>query len=168
MTQAVRMPIARGNMRPLNGHVFNKPGVQYTEDFYTYGINFGNLAFGSAAVQQSIVIQADSHFEWIMSTWFALVAGQVAPFQDQIIAPLFVQISDGGSGRQLQSAPIPLSSIAGIGRDPFYLPVPRIFLSKSQITFNLLNEDPAAGYNNIQLNLHGRKIFESGSGSFPL
>jgi len=155
-------------MRPLNGHIFNKPGVQYTEDFYIYGINFGNLAFGSAAVQQSIVIQADSHFEWIQSTWFALVNGIAAPFSDAIIAPLFIQISDGGSGRQLQSAPIPLSSIAGLGREPYYLPVPRIFLSKSQITLNIINRDPAATYNNVQINLHGRKIFESGSGSFPM
>lgn len=168
MNMPLRMPVARGNVRPLNGHIWNKPGVQYTEDFYIYGVRFGNLPFGSAAVQQSITIQSDSHFEWIQATWFALVAGQVAPFQEAIIAPLFLQVSDGGSGRQLSSVPIPLSSHAGLGREPYYLPVPRIFLAKSQVTFNLLNNDPAAGYNQVQLNLHGRKIFESGSGTFPM
>lgn len=158
------------NIRPLRGNMFNKPGVEYTQDFFTYVVNFGNVASGATANQQSFTVQADSHFEWVMSTWYGYINaydGTAVPLTDAQIVPLFVFISDGGAGRQLMSAPVCMSSIAGIGRDPFYLPVPRIFMSKSQVTFNLNNADPDNQWNNIQLNLIGRKIFESGAGQFP-
>lgn len=150
------------NLRRINQSAF-EGGRNYTEDFYVYSVQFGNVAAAGIAPQQSITVQADSSFEWIMSTWSALVNGQAAPFLDDIIAPLSVTIQDGGAGRNLFSAPVFLSSIAGLGRQPFYLPVPRIFMSKSQIMFNLTNNDPAATYNQIQWNLIGRKIFSLNS-----
>jgi len=150
------------NLRRINDGVL-RTGRNFTEDFYVYNVNFGDVASGANANQQSITIQADSHFEWVMSTASALVNGQSAPFSDAIILPLAVQIQDGGSGRQLFSAPVNLTDIAGLGREPFYLPVPRIFMSKSQVVFNLTNNDPAATYNDISWNLIGRKIFDLNS-----
>jgi hypothetical protein len=162
-------PLANTNIRRTNwGSLNGGGGAQYTEDFYIYTVQFGTIANGATAPQQSIVIQADSSFEWIASTFFALEDGSAAPFPDAMQLPILCQISDGGSGRQLFSAAVPISSFAGFGREPFFLPVPRLFLSKSQVTFNANSVDPAATWNNVTLNLIGRKIFEGGMGGFPL
>lgn len=157
----------QSNIRPLNGQIFNKPGVQYTEDLYIYQVNFGSLAAGATANQQNVLIQADSHFEWFASTYYAFLDGSTPPYPDNTFINVAIQIADSGSGRQLFSGPVPITSIAGPGREPAYLPVPRIFMSKSQITINAINNDSTNKYDNIQLSLIGRKIFESGAGGFP-
>lgn len=139
----------------------NANGRQYTEDFFLYTVGPFNLA-ASTTSNQSINIQADADFEWMYSTAFAFVASMtfVTPIIDNGIIPLTVLITDGGSGRNLFNAAVPLGSLAGIGREPYVMPVTRIFMAKSTINFFFTNLDTVNQWNGIQLTLHGRKIFE--------
>ena len=137
------------------------PSGQYTEDYYIYTVGPFNLATNATSTQ-SFNVQADSSFEWMYTTFYANIhsATFATPIVDNNIIPVNVLISDGGSGRQLFSAAVPLNSLAGIGREPFVLPITRIFMSKSTVNLTFTSFDATNAWDNIQLSLHGRKLFQ--------
>lgn len=140
-------------------------GQWYTDDYFLYnvgpGVNGAAGALGpAAAAQTQITIQADSNFEWCYTTFYAELNGATAPNVDNIMVPVSLNIVDGGSGRNLFNQAIPISTLAGVGREPYPLPKKRIFMGKSTVNFFWLNFSGAATYNNISITLHGRKIFE--------
>jgi hypothetical protein len=139
------------------------PGMQgkFTEDFFIYQFTIAALA-SAATLTASITIQADSDFDWIMSTCSANLTGETTPWSDSIVIPVLVTITDSGSGRQLMSAGIPLTGLAGNGKQPFILPIRRRFKALSSVTAVFTNYG-GAEYDNIYLNLIGRKIFKMGA-----
>lgn len=145
---------------PQNPQSAQMGGAQFTEDYFTYSLAVGTLTT-LATSNLTINIQADSAFDWIMSTYSGNLNGNSEPWTDAYILPVTVQISDGGSGRQLLSAATPVSSIAGTGKQPFILPVTRRFMPKSTVTFTFTSYS-ASTWNNIFFNLIGRKVFELG------
>jgi hypothetical protein len=143
----------------------NQQGQKFTSDYYIYGIGpaangaIGAMAPGAISNQQ-ITIQADSDFEWDYTTIYGEIDGATAsPLPDNIDIPVTVLISDGGSGRQLFSQAIPVTSLAGLGREPYILPQKRIFMGKSTVNFQFTNFSGAVTVDNLFLCLHGRKIF---------
>lgn len=139
-------------------------GNLYTDDYFLYNIGPGaNGAAGSIAngvsANTSFTVQADSNFEWIYTTWYAELAGATAPLSDSVLVPISLLITDGGSGRQLFSQNVPITSLAGIGREPYPMPKKRIFMSKSTVNFFWTNFGPTT-FNNVSITLHGRKIFD--------
>lgn len=136
------------------------PRVQYTEDFFTYTIDFAALANGTTQ-NDSIQIQADSNFKWLKSTYYADINN--AAFQDQTrpIPNVTIQIIDTGSGRQLIDNPTPIQNIFGTGLLPFIMPIPRIFKARSSIAITVANFDAAVDYN-LRLAFIGTKIYEGG------
>lgn len=143
------------NVAPLPS---DAPEKQFTQDFYVYSVNIPSLTTGATNIQ-SIQIQADSDFEWIMATVSANESGETEPFTDAQIIPITVLITDAGSGRQLFSIPVPVATIAGTGKQPFILPVPRTFKSKSTITLAFTSIS-ANTWQNFYFDLIGRKIFD--------
>ncbi len=142
----------------------NSSGQKFTSDYYLYGVGpgtngaIGNIASAATANTQ-ITIQADSDFEWDYTTVYGEINGATAsPLPDNIDIPISVLITDGGSGRQLFNQAIPVTTLAGLGREPYILPQKRIFMGKSTVNFSFLNFG-AATVNNFFLTLHGRKIF---------
>ena len=136
-------------------------GGKFTEDFFTYQFAIASLAAATTATA-SITIQADSDFDWIMTTSSANIDGGSTPWSDAIIIPITVIITDSGSGRQLMSAGIPIAGLAGTGKQPFILPIRRRFKALSSVTGVFTNYS-ASQYDNIFLNLIGRKIFKLGA-----
>lgn len=146
--------------RPLHGAQHS----QYTDDFFIYPATFAALAAAGGAGVFNIPIQADSDFEWIESTCAAFIDGTAAgtALTDALYIPIDVQIVDSGSGRQLFNQPVPITSFAGTGKQPFILPVPRKFMARSNIQITATNNDPNNKYDQVFLNLIGRKIFKMG------
>lgn len=107
----------------------------------------------------TIDIEADSSFVWLKTTY--LVNNNVGDLtQETVPVPdLTVQITDTGSGRNLQQAPVQIETMAGTGRLPFILPIPRTFKPKSTIQVTMTNDQPNGGdtYNGISLVMHGYK-----------
>lgn len=146
----------------------NRQGQKFTSDYYIYGVGPGtNGAMGTMATSSTansvITIQADSDFEWDYTTVYGEIDGATAsPLPDNIDIPISVLISDGGSGRQLFNQPIPVTSLAGLGREPYILPQKRIFMGKSTVNFFFTNFSATIQVDNFFLSLHGRKIFSFG------
>jgi hypothetical protein len=143
---------------------WNYNGRWYTDDYYHYNIGPGtNGAAGTiaaaATANTQFTVQADSNFEWIYSTWFGYKDGVTTPASDGIQVPISLLITDGGSGRQLMSQAVPISSMAGVGREVYVLPKRRIFMSKSTVLV-VFNNFGADQYDNVSFTLHGRKIFD--------
>lgn len=118
-----------------------------TEEFYSYTVEFADLANGMAA-QNNILIEADSAFR---VNKLSLATRTGSPAYASVL------IRDGGSGRQLSNQPVYLGALFGTADNPFILPVPRIFAPRSTIQFQLTNLD-----NNplsVQLVLHGAKVY---------
>lgn len=131
--------------------------VYFGQDFYIYTANFGNLAALGGSTQ-NVQIQSDSDFEWIESTSYGQLHGQTPPFM-VIPLPINITLVDSGSSRQLFSAPIPLTSFTGDGRQPFILPVSRLFKAYSNIQAVATSLDAANTYDFVSLNFIGRKLF---------
>lgn len=134
---------------------------QFTEDYFIYSLNVGSVA-SLATVNASLTIQADSDFDWVMATVAGNLHGNSEPWTDATIIPITVLVTDGGSGRVLMSSGVPLTSLAGTGKQPFINPVVRRFKAKSTVNFGFTSYDPTTAWDNLFFNLIGRKIFELG------
>lgn len=149
---------APGSQNP--GYVAGSRG-KFTEDFFTYQFTLATLA--AAATSTAVVtIQADSDFDWIMTTCSGNLNGGSTPWSDAIIIPVTIIITDSGSGRQLMSAGVPITSLAGSGKQPFILPIRRRFKALSSVSAVFTNYG-AGQYDNIYFNMIGRKIFKLGN-----
>lgn len=160
-----QLDLKRRQQQHAGAHQNNKAPLGYDEDWFTYVVAAGTLAQNAVFVAQ-LSIQADSNFEWIKATYYGTLAianNGLPPFEDAQFPEVTLLIQDNGSGRNLTSAAVPLSSIAGTGREPFILTPTRIFEAKStvQFTFTSIATSNVA-YNNVTLNLIGRKIFRMG------
>jgi hypothetical protein len=134
--------------------------IQYEEDFFVYTAQFAALA-PAAVAQSSIQIQADSHFKWIKATLQCDIAAAAYLDSTRPIPLASLQITDGGTGRQLLFQAMPLETIFGSGALPFILPVPRIFRARSNISLSITNFSAATTYN-IRLAFVGTKMFAKG------
>lgn len=130
----------------------------FGQDFYIYNALFGTFA-PNASVTQNIQIQSDSDFEWVMTTAYGNMNGATPPFLETALLPINISLVDSGSSRQLFSAPIALSALAGSGKQPFILPVSRIFKAYSNLQVLATSFDAANTYNNVSMNFVGRKLF---------
>lgn len=159
-------PMQRRHPRQPNFSRVNQPKDQkgqYEIDWFVYDASFGNIA-AAASVPISVAVQADSDFELQKLAVFGFINGVTEPPPDNILLPMLLQITDSGSGRQLFSAATPVNNVAGNGKLPFILPVPRIFLAKSSIQLTMTSIAPASTYNQIHVSLIGRKIFKFSPG----
>ncbi|MGH6878036.1 MAG: hypothetical protein ACREHV_11775 [Rhizomicrobium sp.] len=150
--------------RELDGRM-RADGSRYTVDLFALTFAIGSLASGaSTAVQQ--VIDASYEFEWTHSVYLGELHGGTAPFLEGQITEVNIQIQDTGTGKSLFYAPVPISSIAGTAREPFKLPLPRLFPRAATVTVTATNFSVAgqgAGaqqYDNITLTMLGRRLWE--------
>jgi hypothetical protein len=134
----------------------NQPDNIY-RDFFTYVARVSALAPASSQ-SVNITIDSDAAFTLVKICMFANVADNDEPH------PLVrVSIQDTGSGRNLQSAPIPVYSYAGTGQLPFILPIPKLFSANTTVRFTFDNYSSAVTYANVELALQGYKNFPMGS-----
>lgn len=138
-------------------HRPHSPARGRTKDFYSYVLNYTGLA-PAATATQSFSIDTDSDF--VMSkmeqqTDIALAAITESTYPIPLVT---VQITDGGSSRQLFSQAVPVGSVFGSGERPFILPGTRMFSAASTVTVTLVNYSAATTYN-IRLVFTGIKHY---------
>src|SRR5438445_13756930 len=112
--------------------------VQFWEDFTIYELDSGSIANGITN-NVNFLVQQDSAFKWLKSTYFADLAGAAVTSSARIVPLATVQIQDGGSGRNLFSNPVPVPNVFGTGDLPFILPIPRRFKPFSQVNATIAN-----------------------------
>jgi hypothetical protein len=127
------------------------------KDFFIYST--GRIAIApAAAISANIAIQADSDFELLKLAFSCDVAGAAITNNTYPIPNATLLITDSGSGRQLSNIAVPIEAFIGVGKEPFILPMPRIFSARSNIQLTLTSFE-AANTDNISINLIGNKIF---------
>lgn len=125
--------------------------------FFTYHVEFLALAVGATATG-TFTIDNDSSWEWASSCYFADIALAAQTDGTRVIPLVDVQMTDSGQGRQMSSAPLPVSCLFGTAEDPFILPYPRIFTPKSTVSIVVTNFSAGSIYN-LYLDFHGQKLF---------
>lgn len=134
------------------------PRKQFIEDWWVEPLNFLALA-GGAVANGNIVVQADSAFKLTKLGFFADIAVATQTESTRVIPLVTIQITDTGSGRNLFANPVAIPALFGIGPLPHILPVPRLFLPRSNIAVTVTNLTVATTYN-LRLAFEGSKIFK--------
>lgn len=134
-------------------------GQMVVQDFFTNIASVDSLAAG-ASQSVNVNIDADSEFVLLKMAYFADIAGAAQTEGTQVVPLVTVELVDSGSGRYLQSAPVPIDSTAGRGELPFVLPVPRSFSPNSTIRVTFTNYSNATTYTNLKLAMIGYKEFK--------
>lgn len=151
--QVVRQLAQRAGVSP--GHIRKN----FTLDFFTYAISFLPLA-ASATDSDDFITQADSGFA-ICKTSFD-IASNVNVFVANIsdtprYAPLVVNLTDSGSGRDLSNSAVSVGTLFGPNDFPFVWPTPKILDPNS--TFTVRVQNLVATAFNVRFSFHGYKIF---------
>lgn len=127
-------------------------------DFYSYVVNFAGLAAAGSA-SQSFSIDTDSDFLLQKLCNIVDVAGAAITSSSIPVPLVTVQISDGGSSRQMFSQPAPMGAVFGNGYEPFILPAPRLISAGSTMTVSVTNYSAATTYN-IRMAFIGLKRYK--------
>lgn len=131
---------------------------QYKKDFFNYVVLVPSLA-ATVSAQANINFEADTEFTVVKFEFFADIAGAAQTDSTRVIPLVTVAMTDSGSGRNLQNAPVPIHSLCGIGELGMVLPVPRTFAPNSTLSFTFTNESAATTYTNLRMILTGFKTF---------
>lgn len=150
-------PIAAGAIGPVinpQGNTFGGPF-----DFFFYVTSPTSISSVLTPVQSLIQLDADSQFAWIATSYQANIANAALTESTNVLPLVNVLITDGGSGKNLSNAALPLTAIAGDGKRPYRLLGPRVFQPSATINFNWTNNVAAGTAYNITLVLHGIKLY---------
>jgi len=140
----------RSNMLPPN--IFD-PRTDGS-DYYWYVTDPGALNAGANGNSQ-IQIDAGTDFYWIATTIRPDIAG-AAVNQGNIPSPnVLVTINDTGTSRNLMNGALPLSELAGDGREPYRLVRPRLFRANSVINFTYVSYEAVVNYAHLYVVMHG-------------
>lgn len=147
----------------MNNQVFAPAQAGYVipnrpKDWFSYPVLFLTFAAGNAT--QTFQIDAASDFFLTALTFEARINDTTSITVDTFIVPMvLIQITDGGSNRNLFQNPVPLYSIAGDGNHPHRLIHPRLFVRNSSITVAATNWSAATTYSRLYLNFEGFRIY---------
>lgn len=137
------------------------PNEQYIEDWWGESVNVLALAQNGVA-NANIQVQADSAFKLIKLGLMADIDGASQLSGTRVIPLVTMQITDTGSGRNLFSNAIPLGALFGDGPLPHILPIPRLFLPRSNIALQFTNYNGGAVTYNLRMLFEGTKVFKLG------
>jgi len=138
------------------GTVITRDGKNYIRDYFIYTASVADLASGISS-SDAINIEADSAFIVEKMAQMSDIAGAAQTDASRVIPLVRASIRDTGSGRNLQDEAVDITSMAGDGRLPAILPVPRIFQPRSSIIVTFENYSSATTYANVSLYLIGYK-----------
>lgn len=140
--------------QPAGYVIPNKP-----KDWYSYPVLFTSLAPGNATTTFQIDAASDFFFTALTQETRGDTTTSIT-VSTAIIPMVTVQITDGGSNRNLFQNSVPLQSIAGDGNHPHRLIHPRLFVRNSSITVAVTNYSTATTYARLYINFEGFRIYQ--------
>ncbi len=129
-----------------NHHIPVQRSPRELKSYYIYELEVLALVSGATATD-SFNIEANSDFIWTKGMYFADIAAGIQTDGTRVIPLVSIQLIDTGSGRQIFSNPIPISSVFGTGKFPYLLPLPYRFARNATLQGTFTNFDAAATYN---------------------
>ena len=128
------------------------------EEPFVYIASFTTaLAVGGNQTVQ-IPIQADADFKILATAYQANLAGAVQTASTYQWPNVTVLLTDTGSGRQMMSAAVPITSLFGTGQEPFIWPTPKIMAARSNLQVQVISQE-AAVTPLITLSFFGVKMY---------
>jgi hypothetical protein len=121
-----------------------KLGDIMTDEFFEY---IQTVVFvGSDNQQKVIPIQSDAHFLCISTYMNSSAASGAGTFMGACVnrGGSLVQLTDGGTQRQLQSGQVPANTLFGSAQRPFIWPFRKIFRANTNIGLNVTDTTAAA------------------------
>jgi hypothetical protein len=151
----------------MNGQVFapSMPIAQQfipnrPKDWFVYPNLFTVLA-GSTNASLTFQIDAASDFYLTQLTYLSEIDSTSPQTISTFVVPkVTLQVTDGGSNRNLFQAQTPLYSVAGDGSHPHKLLHPRLFARNSAITLTVVNYSTATTYARLYINFEGFRIYQ--------
>jgi len=138
------------------------PNEQYIEDWWIENVTVLALAQNGVA-NANIQVQADSAFKMMKLGIVADIAGAALTEATRVVPLVTLQITDTGSGRNLFSNAVALGAFFGNGPLPHIMPIPRLFLPRSNIALQFTNYSGGGGTTyNLRLAFEGTKVFKMG------
>lgn len=122
--------------------------------FYAVNVTVAN----GATVNAQLNIDAQSDFELISLQQHSNIAGAAHTFNTEPVPNVTLLIQEASSGRYFSDNPVDLVTLAGSGREPYFLPSPRLLLANSVLNMQFTSYDAAATYV-IRLTFSGMKLF---------
>ncbi|MGE0347376.1 MAG: hypothetical protein AB7N73_15010 [Gemmatimonadales bacterium] len=125
-------------------------------DFFTFNLDFLNIAAAGGSDVQAFTVPSDSDFLIV-----ALAGEEVDPADEGVAiptSPLTLTVTDSGSGRQLQNRATAYANLVGTGQLPAYLPYPKFIDRSSEVSAVINNNDPTQAAR-VRLSFIGFKIF---------
>lgn len=153
------MPPSQVQSQPYQGPIFNPKNGP--EDYFWYATSPAGISSVAANAQSQIQFDADSQFLWIATSYQANIGGALVEESTNVIPLVNLQMQDGGSGKYLSNAPLPLGAIAGDGKRPYRLIGPRVWQPNSTLNINwsAVSNLVAGSTYSITLVLHGLKLY---------
>ncbi len=134
---------------PENGPVYdalmqmkNESGVERQP--YNFTVTFTAIAAGATPAPQSFLVDSSSPFMLVSQTFEADLAGVAQLSGTQIYPNVGIQIQDQSSNRNWQNAAVPVTSWFGIGREPYFLPQPRLIPANTTVLITATSFEAAA------------------------
>jgi hypothetical protein len=133
--------------------------------WFTYATpNIASLA-PAASTTNTILFDNDSSFEWTKLT-VSVDLNNAAQSSGTLVVPLVtLLIQNTGAGTYYSNAPVPLAAYAGNWGLPYVMPAPQIIAPAATLQFTWASLSTSGGgnqtYNNLQVQLHGWKIYRS-------
>lgn len=127
----------------------------FQTDLYTYQARVETFAAG-AIETVNIAIEADSYFIIDKMSYFARITATTLTENSRLVPIVSCKITDTGSGRNLMSAGVQVSALAGHEGLPFVLPIDRWLKANSTLQFEFTNQSTDI-YADFVLYLHGSK-----------
>jgi hypothetical protein len=131
--------------------------------FFVYRMDFLPVAAAGGTLTATFTVNSDSAF--MVTSLAAEIHDPAAPGTPSGPEGLTIEITDAGSGRQLQNGPLGFGTIVGVGTAvqsggslPAYMPWPQRIRASSQVTASIVNNKLAQAVN-IRLSFVGFKIF---------
>lgn len=128
------------------------------EDQYTYVGGIADL-IPTETDTFNLQVEADAYFVIHKMSYMADIAGAAQTESTRVIPLVRCMITDTGSGRNLMSDFVDISSIAGHEGLSFINPVARWVMPNSAINIQFTNYSAATTYANVKLYLHGKKVW---------
>ena len=126
---------------------------------YTYIAPVVASLAAAATAANALQFDTDALFVWTKTSYHADLAAAAITESAYPIPLVTVQIQDISSQRTLFSAPAPIEDVAGYRGLPFILPAPQIVTPGASLKFSYTNFSAATTYTNLQLLLHGFKLY---------
>jgi hypothetical protein len=144
-------------VKPFSGQpIAQEQNPYFARDFFVYEVDVLALGPGQSTTQ-TFTIQADSDFLWTKGAYY-VDNGSAPTASTRILPQCTVLIQDTGSGRNLMSSAVPVSSLFGTGELPMILPRQRLFVARAQVQVVMSNFNTVDTYN-MRLSFIGEKAF---------